>query len=146
MKRFRIWVAVLAIALAASPALAQERAYKDGPVVIVTAVKIVDGQFENYMDYLQGNWKRVMEESKTAGIVSDYHVYGAQAHNPDEADLYLVVSYPNMAALDNMDQKMEPIMAKVMKMNVKQRDEASGKRTVMRNILGEELLRELVLK
>ena len=146
MKRFRIWVAILAIALAASPAFAQERAYKDGPVVIVTAVKIVDGQFENYMDYLQGNWKRVMEESKTAGIVSDYHVYGAQAHNPDEADLYLVVSYPNMAALDNMDQKMEPIMAKVMKMNVKQRDEASGKRTVMRNILGEELLRELVLK
>ena len=41
---------------------------------------------------------------------------------------------------------MDAITAKVTKMNYKQADEASGKRTVMRTVLGRELLRELVFK
>ena len=87
-----------------------------------------------------------MEEAKKAGYVLDYRVYGAQAHNPQEADLYLVVTYPNMAMLDGMEAKMDPILKKVMKMTPREAEEASGKRVVMRTILGEELLRELVLK
>jgi hypothetical protein len=133
------------LSLVAIPGFAQERAYSDGPVVNVSSIKVVDGQFENYLDYLDKNWKPVMEEAKKAGYVLEYHVYGAQAHNPQEADLYLVVTYPNMAMLDGMDKKMEPIQQKVTKMNVRQADEASGKRTVMRTLMGDELLRELKL-
>jgi len=48
--------------------------------------------------------------------------------------------------LDGIDQKMDPIQASVTKMNLSQRDEASGKRTVMRTLLGTEMLRELKLK
>ena len=146
MKRMHSWMICLLLALVALPAMAQERPYTEGPVTIVTSVKVVDGQFENYMSYLNTTWRRVMEESKTAGIVADYHVYGAQPRNPDEADMYLVVTYPNMAAFDGMMEKMQPIMTKVTKMNYKQADEASGKRVVMRTILGEEMVRELVFK
>jgi hypothetical protein len=113
---------------------------------MVTSVKVVDGQFENYMDYLGKTWRAVMEESKKAGMVLEYHVLSAQPHSADEPDLYLVVLYPNMATFDDMDAKMDPITAKVTKMTVKQQDEASGKRTVMRTILGQEMLRELVFK
>jgi len=140
------WIAALCLSFFAMPAFAQERAYSDGPVTNVTAVKVVDGQFQNYMSYLQKNWKGVMEEAKKAGYVLDYHVYGATPHNPNEADLYLVVTYPNMAMLDGMTEKMEPIQQKVTKMNFREADEASGKRGVMRTLLGEELLRELLLK
>ncbi|GAB3386853.1 hypothetical protein [Lysobacter fragariae] len=146
MKRVNAWCLSLLIVLSAFPAMAQQRPYTEGGVTIVTSVKIVDGQFENYMEFLGQNWRRVMEESKAAGIVTEYHVYGAQAHNPNEPDMYLVVSYPNMAAFDGMTEKMEPIMAKVMKMNYKQADEASGKRVVMRNLMGEMMVRELVFK
>ena len=145
MKRRTAWVFAALLSLAAIPAFAQDRAWQEGPVTNVTAVKVVDGQFENYMDYLDKNWKVVMEEAKKAGYVTEYHVYGATPHNPQEADLYLVVTYPNMAMLDGMDKKMEPIQQKVLKMNVRQADEASGKRVVMRTILGEELLREIKL-
>ena len=141
------WIASLLLLLGlALPAAAQDRVYSDGPVTNVTAVKVVDGQFENYMGHLQKNWKGMMEEAKKAGYVVDYHVYSAQAHNPQEADLYLVVTYPNMATLDGMQAKMDPILQKVLKMNPREAEEASGKRVVMRTILGEELLRELVLK
>ena len=146
MNRLHATLLCLLLAVVAVPASAQERPYTDGPVVVVSAVKIVDGQFENYMAFLNGTWRPMMQASKDAGIVSDFHVYSAQAHNPNEADLYLVTSYPNMAALDDIDAKTDPIMAKVTKMNYKQADEASGKRTVMRTLLGAEMLRELVFK
>lgn len=153
MRRFESWLFALLLvvsavpaASAAGPASAPQRSYADGPVVIVSAIKVVDGQFENYMAYLDANWRRVMDESKAAGLVTGYHVYAAQAHNPNEADLYLVVEYPNMAAFDGIDDKLEPIMARVTKMNYRQADEASGKRTTMRTLLGEEMLRELVFK
>jgi hypothetical protein len=146
MNRLHASLLCLLLAFVAGPACAQERPYTDGPVIIVSAVKVMDGQFENYMAFLNGTWRPMMQASKDAGIVSDFHVYGAQAHNPDEADLYLVTTYPNMAAFDDIDAKMDPIMAKVTKMNYKQADEASGKRTVMRTLLGEQMLRELVFK
>ena len=125
---------------------AQERPYKDGPVVEVTSVKLQDGQFENYMAYLSKNWRGVMEESKKAGYVLDYHVLVGSPRRPEDADLYLVVMYPNMAMLDDAAAKMDPITAKVAKMNYVQADEASGKRTVMRTIMGTELMRELEFK
>lgn len=146
MKRMHSWMICVLLALAALPAMAQERPYTEGPVTIVTSVRVVDGQFENYMSYLNTTWRPVMAEAKTAGIVADYRVYGAQARNPDEADMYLVVTYPNMATFDGMTEKMQPIITKVTKMNYRQADEASGKRVVMRTILGEEMVRELVFK
>jgi hypothetical protein len=127
-------------------ATGQERPYKDGPVLMVTSVKVMDGQYENYMQFLATNWRRSMEASKEAGIVLDYGVYNASPRGPEDADLYLVTTYPNMAMLDGLDEKMDPIMAKVLKMNLAQREEATGKRTVMRTILGTEMLRRVEFK
>jgi hypothetical protein len=125
---------------------AQEHAYTEGQVVQVTSVKVKDGQFENYMKFLDGPYKATMEGAKKAGLVTDYGVYGAQPHNPNEADLYLVVFYPNMAVFDGMQAKMDAITSKATGMSVAQSEEAAGKRSeTMRTILGEEQLRELKL-
>ena len=145
MKRFRILAAGLLLALATTAA-AQERSYTEGHVVAVTSVKVMDGQFENYMYFLDTTYKASMDAAKKAGLILDYEVLAGAPRRPEDADLYLVVTYPNLAALDGLDDKMEPIMAKVTKMNLAQRDEASGKRSVMRTILGTELIRELTLK
>ena len=145
MKRFRILAAGLLLALATTAA-AQERSYTEGHVAAVTSVKVMDGQFENYMHFLDTTYKASMDAAKKAGLILDYEVLAGAPRRPEDADLYLVVTYPNLAALDGLDDKMEPIMAKVTKMNLAQRDEASGKRSVMRTILGTELIRELTLK
>ncbi|HEY1138880.1 MAG TPA: hypothetical protein VGE88_01565, partial [Lysobacter sp.] len=65
MKRLNSWLLCLLIVLCTSPALAQQRPYSEGPVTVVSSVKTVDGQFENYMAFLNQTWRRVMEESKT---------------------------------------------------------------------------------
>lgn len=142
MKSYRVWCAMLLLVLCGM-ATGQERPYKEGPVLVVTSVKVMDGQYENYMKYLATNWRKSMEASKEAGVVLDYGVYNASPRRADDADLYLVTTYPNMAMLDGLDDKMDPILAKVMKMNIAQREEAAGKRTVMRTILGTEMLRRM---
>ncbi len=145
MNAFKVCGAITLLAIAGL-AGAQERPYTEGAVLAVTSVKVMDGQSENYMRFLDGTYKASMEASKKAGVILDYSVFSASPRKPEDADLYLVVTYPNMAMLDGLDAKMEPIMSSVTKMNVMQRDEASGKRTVMRTILGTELIRELKLK
>ena len=148
MNRRHAWLAagLLLLSSFAVPAFAQDRAWAEGAVTQVSSIKIVDGQFENYMEYLSKNWKPIMEEAKKAGYVLDYAVYAASAHNPQEPDLFLVVTVPNMAMLDGMDKKMDPIAQKVTSQGVRERDEASGKRVVMRTLMGEELLREIKLR
>ena len=145
MKIFQAWCAIVLLALA-GVATAQQRPYQQGPVTVVTSVKVMDGQYETYMKYLGNTWRRAMEASKEAGIVTGYSVFDASPRRMDDADLYLVVTYPNMAAFDGLDDKMDPIMTKVMKMDLAQREEAAGKRTVMRTILGSEVVREAVFK
>jgi hypothetical protein len=145
MKSFRTLGAVVLLAFAGLAA-AQEKTYSEGPVLAVTSVKVMDGQFENYMKYLDTTYKATMEASKKAGLITDYSVFSASPRKADDADLYLVVTYPNMAALDGLDDRMEPVVQSVTKMNRLQSDAAAGKRTVMRTILGTELVRELKLK
>lgn len=146
MKNFRVWAAVALLLAWSGLAGAQERRYTEGPVLVVTSVKVLDGQFENYMNFLDTTYKASMDASKEAGVILDYSVFNASPRGPDDADLYLVVTYPNMAMLDGLDDRMEPIMSKVTKMKLGQREEASGKRTAMRTILGSEMIRELKLK
>lgn len=129
------------------PVQAQETLpYTEGAVLEVTEVKIKDGQFDNYMQYLQQRYKPMMEAQKKAGIILDYGVYGRQARSPDEADMYLTVVYPNMAALDNMRERVEPLMREVTGQSSAQANKAFADRGSMRTILGSELIRELRLK
>ncbi len=76
----------------AGVATAQQRPYQEGPVTVVTSVKVLDGQYETYMKYLANTWRRAMEASREAGIVTGYRVYDASPRRPDDADLYLVVT------------------------------------------------------
>jgi hypothetical protein len=145
MSSLKAYCAIILLALAGI-AGAQERPYREGPVTVVTSVKVMDGQYQNYMRFLADTWRRTMEASKEAGYVVDYHVYDASPRREDDADVYLVTTYPNMAAFDGMTERMDPIMAKVSKLSLAQREEASGKRTAMRTILGSEMVREVIFK
>ncbi len=145
MKIHQVWCAVL-LMLLSSVSVAQERVYKAGAVTVVTSVKVMDGQSDNYMKFLASTWRRSMEASKVAGIVVDYAVYNASPRRADDADLYLVTTYPNMASFDGLTEKLDAIATKTMKMNLAQREEAAGKRTVMRTILGTEMIRAVEFK
>jgi hypothetical protein len=126
-------------------ALAADRSYTDGPVSVVSSVKVLPGQFDAYTSWLQSGWKKGMEAQKAAGIVVEYHAYSTRARTPDDPDMYLVVTYKNMAAFDGMSDRVDPIMEKVFGPR-DQANQANVERGKLRTILGTELIRELVLK
>jgi len=85
-----------------------------------------------------------MEANKKAGLITGYAIYSAQPRSPQEPDLILSVVYPNMAALDKIDES-EAVAAKVIGTPEAQ-SKAAIDRESMREVLGSELVRELVLK
>lgn len=137
---------LVVLASASAPLVAQERPYTEGPVRVVTSVRVEPGQFDNYMAYLQRTWKAVMEAQKQAGIILGYAVHEVQARSPEQPDLYLVVTYPNMASFDGLDERTEPLAQKVTRMDRTKSNQATADRSRMRTILGSEMIRELKLK
>ena len=139
-----ILVAAAAV-LTPAAVLADEMSPKEGHVLDVTSVKIKYGKFDDYWAFLRTTWRQEMDEAKKQGIIVDYAIYGDMAHNPTEPDLYLVVEYANMAALDGLDDKMEAINKKLMG-STKASNQAAVERESMRTILGDEIIRQLNFK
>jgi hypothetical protein len=143
--RFRFLGAILLLAVATSGFAQDDHAYTEGAVTAISYVKVKPGMFDAYMSYLQKTYKQVMEEQKKAGLVVSYGIYSAQAHSPHEADLYLTVTYKNWAAFDGLTEKTDAISKKVWGSLAKS-DEAAIDREKMREILGGEVVQELILK
>jgi len=134
------------IALFALPALAQEsRGYKEGNVLEVTSVLTKPGMFDEYMKFLAGTYRQEMEELKKIGVVVEYNIYQTMPRRPGDPDLYLVVTYANMAAFDTLQEKSDPIEKKLFG-SMKQAAEGMVSRESIRTILGSEVIRELKLK
>jgi hypothetical protein len=127
-------------------ATAADRPYSEGPVSVVSSIRTEPGMFDAYMNWLQTSWKMNLEAQKAAGIILGYAVYGARPRSSDEPDLYLVVTYKNMAAFDGLEDRVDPVMEKAMNANQQQLNPAAVERGKMRTVLGTEMIRELVLK
>ncbi|MGB8338624.1 MAG: hypothetical protein WCD07_00695 [Burkholderiales bacterium] len=118
--------------------------YKEGPVTAVSYIKIKPGKFEDYMKFLDTSYKSLMEANKKAGLILGYNVYSTQAKSPREPDLILTTTYANMAALDRTDEG-DAVAAKVLGSTDVQ-NKAYIDRESLREVLGGELIRELILK
>ena len=124
---------------------AADRPYTEGVVVNVSAVRTEPGMFEEYMKYLAGPYKQLLEEQKKAGLIVDYGVYAATPRRPDDPDLYLTITTKNMAALDDLNAKTDAMVEKIFG-SLEQQGAATVSRGKLRTLIGDELIRELVLK
>src|SRR6201995_3476043 len=80
-------------------ALAQnDRQYTDGPVTEVNYLQVEYGHFPEYIAWLNSTWKPTMEAAKKAGLIIDYKVFQASPKSPDEPNVYLGITFKNMAA------------------------------------------------
>ena len=128
-----------------SVTLAADRPYKEGPVTIVSSLRTLPGQHDAYLRYLATTYRTNMEAAKKAGIVLDYRAYETTPRTPDEPNIYLTVTYANMAAMDGLDDRMEPIMQSSFGDDAA-RSKAAIDREKMRRPLGQEMIREVVFK
>ena len=136
----------LAMALSmAAPALAQEASYKPGSVWVSSRINVLPGQFENYMDYLSSQWKRIQEFGKKEDVVLSYHILSTNNPRKDEPDLILLIEnkdYLTTAQQEALRVKLNAFLA----MDDRKQDAAAAARGPMRELLGSTEYQELVLK
>jgi hypothetical protein len=131
--------------LAIGVAGAADRPYSEGTVSEISSIRTEPGRFDDYLAWLAGPYKQMMEAEKAAGIIVDYAVYATTPRTPHDPDLYLVTVYKNMAALDDLAAKSDPIAEKLQG-SMAEQNKSYIERGKMRTVLGSELIREAVLK
>jgi hypothetical protein len=81
---------------------------------------------------------------KKAGLIIDYKVFRATPKSPDQPNMYLMITYKNMAALDK-GVELEAVAKKIIG-STEVQNKARVVRNDYRKVLGTELIRELILK
>ena len=108
-------------------------------------IKTKTGLSDEYLKQITGTVKPVYDEEKKQKIILDYKILEGDAMGAHDFDILIMVQYPNMAALDGLRDKMDPIVEKVMGSEEQRRDTAV-KRLDIREILGTKTMREITLK
>jgi hypothetical protein len=144
---FRLsWLAPMLLAGLTSVVGAQERPYTEGPVLAVSYIRIKPGMFDKYMKYLDTDYKKTMEAQKKEGIILDYGVYSSPQTEEGDWNMVLTTTFKNMAALDNLRDRAEPVSLRTTNRTVEQSAQANVARGEMRDLVGQRLLRQLILK
>src|SRR6266446_5863187 len=149
-----IKAAIFSVCLAVSSLSLNARAedvrqYTDGPVTEVDYIQVEYGHFAEYIDWLNSTWKPTMEALKKAGLIIDYKVFKATPKSLDQPNVFLFITFKNMAAYagDNGDKGIElEYVARKVICNTECQNKSRVVRNGYRRVLGTELIRELILK
>ena len=127
-------------------AIADDHAYTEGPVVSVSSIRTADGKFDDYMKFVDTNWKQQQEAGKKAGDILSYQVLNVIPRGPDDPDVLLLVTYKNWAAgLDGALTKNDAI-AKTVDGSVVATNQGVANRASIRRLLGTTWMQVLNLK
>jgi hypothetical protein len=140
----KLMLAVLGAATMAvtMPVAAQELPLNPGDYWDVTSVKIDDGHFADYADFLASDFRKENEFAKSKGWIKAYYILSNNNARKDEADLYLVTVFdhvPTAAEQMARDKATNAYLATTDRKAMT----ASGARATYRHITGDELLQEL---
>ena len=119
--------------------------YNEGSVWTLTMIKTKTGLADEYFKQITETVKPVYDEEKKQKVILDYKILNGEASSPHDFNILILVEYPNWAAFDNLRDKMDPVIAKVMG-SEEQRKEMAVKRLDIREILGTKTMREITLK
>lgn len=145
---------LLSMALAASALSLDARAddahgYTYGPVTEVDYIHVEYGHFDEYMAWVTSTWVPTMEAAKKGGLIIGYKVFQSSPKSPDDANVYLEITFKNMAAyagdIGDQADAFEAVTEKVI-CNSACQNQARVHRNEIRKVLGTEVTREIIFK
>ncbi|HEY2015309.1 MAG TPA: hypothetical protein VGH38_17490 [Bryobacteraceae bacterium] len=149
IKTFLLSMLLASSALSLNARAQDERGYTDGPVTEMAYIRVEYGHFEEYVAWLNSTWKPTMEAAKKAGLIIDYKVCRASPSSPDQPNIFLMITFKNMAAyagdIGDKAVDLDAVAEKVIG-STEVQNKARVFRNEYRKVLGTELIRELILK
>ncbi|HWJ58120.1 MAG TPA: hypothetical protein VNR68_00535 [Sphingomicrobium sp.] len=125
-----------------TPAIAQQSAMKPGPMWNAARIDVLDGQTENYLDWLSKTWAANQAFAKTQGWLLDYHILESVNPRDGEPDIILITTFADYPSATESERRND-IINKRMQQDDHTADAASGQRGSMRKLMGSVLYREL---
>ena len=123
--------------------------YSYGPVTEVDYIHVEYGHFDDYMAWVTSTWRPTMEAAKKAGLIIGYKVLRSDPKSPDDPNVYLEITFKNMAAyagdIGDQADAFEAVTERVICSSACQ-DQARVHRNEIRKVLGVEVTREIVFK
>jgi hypothetical protein len=99
------------------------------------------------MKWVTSTWVPTMEAAKKAGLIIGYKVFQASSKSPDQPNVYLEITFKNMAAyagdIGDQADAFEAVTEKVICSSACQ-DQARAHRNEIRKVLGTEVTREVI--
>ena len=135
---------LVAAALWSGLAFAEERPYSEGSVWAITMIRTADGMSDTYLESLTHSYKPTLDEAQKQGLVLSWKIIEVNAVGPDDWNILLLTEYKNWAAFDGLDDKMLPILRKVLSKD--QEKTLMTERLNVRRIVGDKVGQELILK
>src|SRR5205814_9452977 len=125
------------------------RGYSYGPVTEVDYVHVDYGHFDECMEWVTSTWVPTMEAAKKAGLIIGYKVFRSDPKSPDDPNVYLEITFKNMAAyagnIGDQADAFEAVTEKVICSSACQ-NQARVHRNEIRKVLGTEVTREIIFK
>lgn len=125
-------------------AVAQEVPLVGGDYWDVTSVKIDDGHFADYADFLVGESRKQNEYAKSKGWIKAYYVLSNNNNRKDEPDLYLITVSDHVATPAEQIARNKEMNA-YLKSDDRKELAGSGQRATYRHVTGDMLLQQMVL-
>ncbi len=110
----------------------------------VTSIKIDDGHFADYADFLVSDSRKQNEYAKSKGWIKAYYILSNNNNRADEPDLYLVTVSDHIATPAEQLARNKEMNAYLQSDDRKQ-IAGSGHRATYRKIMGDMLLQQLVM-
>ena len=102
---------VLAVVGTSTVAFSQQY-FTNGPVIRIVKYRILPGKTADFYKWLS-NAPKILGAEKQAGLIQDFHfIHSTEFVGPDKYDVAVVITYKDMAALDVLNEKAEPVVAK----------------------------------
>jgi hypothetical protein len=133
------------LSLSSIVATADDKPYTPGSVWSLSMIRVKAGMADVYFRDVLPLRKKMDDEAKKQGLLLSSHVLSGSASGKDDFDVLFLDEFKNWAAFDGMDAKYDAIMSKIIGSEDKQ-VQLMTKRTEVREILGDKLMQELLIK
>ena len=135
---------VLALFGASSAAFSQQYFTTNGAMRVVK-YRILPGKTGDFYKWLS-NAPKILGAEKDAGLIEGFHfIHSTEFLGQDKWDVALVIAYKNMAALDEINAKAEPVVAKAWG-SPEARAAANKLANESMEVVSSELVRNIELK
>ena len=148
--KLKLLLATVLLSLFSSTAMAQLDPFTDYDISDelwnITMIQVDPNMGDDYLEGLRDTWVAANKVAMELGQIEDFMIFRSQLPQSGDANLFLVVKYPNSDSLDPNREEYDKFMKAWGDANQSKTREITKNYPAMRKITGEYLTRKITVK